>query len=197
MFFSVYQFHLARWIDRTAPPQSPYKYSELLTAFRRVLQAGLADLPEYGYDEEDVGRPGSPAEDITTLEFNDPRAIDFRNYLRTWFGKVPWSAIRKQEIYAWLCWAIFNAPFTTLDAQPPARRNVLSEVLGLIEKRAGAVIPDGSNPAIKPLLLTLDPVWISWRPFFWYVGVALSNAYMRHLLKTKWGASIRTYNGIE
>lgn len=131
------------------------------------------------------------------MEFNDPRAVDFRNYLRTWFGKVPWSKIHKYEMYSWLCWAIFNAPFTTLDALPSARQTVLREVLEMIEKRAGVAIPDGANPSVKTLLLTLDPVTIAWRPFFWYAGVTLSNYYIRRSFVTKWGATIATYNGLE
>ena len=67
----------------------------------------------------------------------------------------------------------------------------------MIEKRAGAEIPDGINPDIKPLLLTLDPVWISWRPFFWYAGVSLSNYYIRKHFVARWGATIATYHGIE
>ncbi|THG99314.1 hypothetical protein EW026_g3004 [Hermanssonia centrifuga] len=170
---------------------------ELQAAFKRVLQAGLADLPEHGYDEEDVGRPGSPEEDIIALDFTDPRAMDFRNYLRTWFGRVPWSSLRKREVYAWLHWSIFNAPFATLESLPQARQNVLREVLEMIEKRAGSPIPNGSNPEIKPLLLTLDPVSIAWRPLIWYAGVALSNYYRRRHFKSKWNAKIATYNGLE
>lgn len=50
------------------------------------VSAGLANLPEDGYDEEslDYERPGSPAESIIQLEPDDPRAIDFRNSLRTY-----------------------------------------------------------------------------------------------------------------
>lgn len=45
----------------------------------------MADLSADGKDEEswDSERPGSPAERIVQLEHDDPRAIDFRNYLRT------------------------------------------------------------------------------------------------------------------
>jgi hypothetical protein len=51
-----------------------------------VLKSGLANLSEDDFDEEalDEERPGSPAEEIEQLQFDDPRAIDFRNYLRTW-----------------------------------------------------------------------------------------------------------------
>ncbi|KAL0070692.1 hypothetical protein AAF712_001913 [Marasmius tenuissimus] len=63
----------------------PGKLVELQIAFTRVLKAGLAQLPEEGFDEEttDCPRPGSPAEEIVQLESHDPRAIDFRNTLRT------------------------------------------------------------------------------------------------------------------
>lgn len=179
------------------PANGTGNLTELQAAFRRVLQSGLADLPEYGYDEEDVGRPGSPEEDIIALERNDPRAADFRNYLRTWFGKVPWSYIRRHEMFAWIHWSIFNAPFTSFDVLPPARQKVLLEVLQLIEKRAGASIPEGSNPKAKPLLLTLDPVSVTLRPFIWYAGVALSNYYQRRHYETQWNATVSTYKGLE
>lgn len=196
MFFSVYHYHLARSVAGP-PPNDTDNFNELQAAFRRVLQSGLADLPEYGYDEEDVGRPGSPEEDIITLERDDPRAVDFRNYLRTWFGKVPWSSIRRHEMFAWLHWSIYNAPCTSVDALPPARRTVLHEVLQMLEKRAGASIPDGSNPDAKPFLLTLDPVSVTWRPFFWYASVALSNYYQRRQYESQWQATVSTYKGLE
>jgi len=51
-----------------------------------VIRAGLAKLPEEGFDEEslDVDRPCSPEENIEQLEATDPRAIDFRNSFRNW-----------------------------------------------------------------------------------------------------------------
>ncbi|GJE84212.1 alpha/beta hydrolase [Phanerochaete sordida] len=196
VFFSVYHHHLSRCIAGP-PPNIAGNLSELQAAFRRVLQSGLADLPEHGYDEEDVGRPGSPEEDIIALERSDPRAVDFRNYLRTWFGKVPWSHIRRDDIFAWLHWSIFNAPFTSFDALPFTRQKVLLDVLQMIEKRAGATIPDGSNPKAKPLLLTLDPISVSWRPFVWYAGVALSNYYQRRQYEAQWNAKVTTYKGME
>lgn len=83
--FSVYHYNLATFIGgpHLLPPN---KLSELQKAFTRVLQSGLADLPEDGFDEEtlDSERPGSPAEQVITLQRDDPRAVDFRNYLRTW-----------------------------------------------------------------------------------------------------------------
>lgn len=196
VFFSVYHFQLARSISGPSV-HGPGDLTELQTALRRVLQSGLAGLPEYGYDEEDVGRPGSPGEDITPLEFTDPRAIDFRNYLRNWFNRVPWSSIRKHQMYQWLHWSIFNGPFHGTEHVSEARKQVLEEVIELIERRAGAKIPDGSNPASTPMLLTLDPVNVMARPFIWYLGVALSNYYQRRQYESRWGCVISTYKGLE
>jgi len=86
VFFSVYHYNLAKFVSGPPPVQSP-NVVDLRAAFRRVLQAGLAGLPEHGpYDDEssDFEHPGSPAEFITTLAFDDPRAMDFRSYMRTW-----------------------------------------------------------------------------------------------------------------
>ena len=86
VFFTVYHYNLAKFISGPSPIGPP-NIVDLQAAFRRVLQAGLAGLPEQGpYDDEssDFDHPGSPAESITTLAFDDPRAVDFRSYLRTW-----------------------------------------------------------------------------------------------------------------
>lgn len=113
------------------------------------------------------------------------------------FGKVPWSAIHKQEMYAWLYWSIFNQPYTTLEALPHAHQVALKDVIGLMEARAGCAIPDGSNPAVKPLLLTLDPVSVVWRPFAWYAFVAVINLFLRRRMMRTWDCKFGTYHGLE
>ena len=110
---------------------------------------------------------------------------------------MPWSSIRRQEVFGWLYWSIFNAKFTSLEALPEPRRKILLEVLEMLEKRAGTTIPEGSNPECGPLLLTLDPVNVAWRPFVWYAGVAIGNAILRKRFQAKWNAKIGTYNGLE
>ena len=86
VFFSIYHYNLARFVSGPCPV-GPSNIVDLQAAFRRVLQAGLAGLPEDGpCDDEtlDFNHPGSPAEFITPLAFDDPRAVDFRSWLRTW-----------------------------------------------------------------------------------------------------------------
>ncbi|TBU32806.1 hypothetical protein BD311DRAFT_686062 [Dichomitus squalens] len=200
VFFSVYHYNLATFISGPSP-NGPGNLHELRKAFHRVLQAGLASLPEDGYDEDEetlkVDRPGSPEETLTVLEFDDPRAVDFRNYLRTWFRRVPWTSIRRHEMFAWLYWSIFNAPFPGYDKVSQTNQKVLDEVIELLEQRAGVKIPEGSNPAAMPLLLTIDPVTVSWRPLMWYAAVTLSNALLRRRFKNKWNAKVATFKDLE
>ena len=100
-------------------------------------------------------------------------------------------------MFAWLYWSVFNAPFAGIDKVSQTEQKVLHEVIQLIEYRAGAEIPEGSNPAASPLLLTLDPVNVSWRPLIWYAGIALSNAFLRRRFGTKWNAKVGTYKDLE
>ncbi|KAI1795198.1 hypothetical protein LXA43DRAFT_993885 [Ganoderma leucocontextum] len=198
VFFSVYHYNLTTFISGPSP-NGPGNFHDLRGAFQRVLQAGLASLPEDGYDEEslDVDRPGSPEETVTNLAFEDPRAVDFRNYVRTWFRRAPWSSIRRHEMFAWLYWSVFNAPFAGYDKVSQTEQKVLDEVIDLLERRAGIKIPEGSNPTVNPLLLTLDPVNVSWRPLIWYAGIALSNAFLRRRFRNKWNVKVATYKDLE
>ncbi|KAI0638154.1 hypothetical protein C8Q77DRAFT_414283 [Trametes polyzona] len=198
VFFSVYHYNLTSFISGPSPT-GPGNLHELQAVFKRVLQAGLASLPEEGFDEEtlDVDRPGSPAETLTVLDYNDPRAVDFRNYLRTWFGKVPWSSIRRHEMFSWLYWSMYNSSFPGIDKVSESHRKVLLEVIQMLEYRAGSKIPDGSNPAATPLLLTLDPINVAWRPLIWYACVTLSNMYLRRSLKSRWNLKIGMYKDLE
>ncbi|TFY78761.1 hypothetical protein EWM64_g5252 [Hericium alpestre] len=161
-----------------------------------LAEAGLASLPEDGFDEEtlDGERPGSPQEEIELLDAEDPRAVDFRTVLRTW---VPFSHIRKQEMFEWLYWAIFNARLPPLESLPTSHRAVLRDTLDMIQKRSGTIIPDGSNPAAKPLLLTLDPVVLSWRPLAWYLFVAAGDYLTRLHFWYKYHVQLYSKDGFD
>jgi hypothetical protein len=172
---------------------------ELQTAFMRVLKAGLASLPEDGFDEEtlETERPGSPAETIEQLEHDDPLAIEFRNVLRNWFGRAPWSSLRLQEVHGWLYWSIFNAPMPPLESLSPAHRAALDQSLDLLQKRTGSIIPEGSTPSIKPMRLTLDPVTIISRPCSWYTIITGVNLGIRKWLQYAWDTHYGSHNGLE
>ncbi|KAJ6515813.1 hypothetical protein C8R45DRAFT_957697 [Mycena sanguinolenta] len=198
LFFSVYHHHLATLVS------VPWKHNignipQLQLAFTRVLKSGLAVLPEEGYDEDslDLDRPGSPSEHITQLEPADPRGIEFRNVLRTWFARVPWSSIRRVQVKQWLYWSIFNKELPEEHNMPPSHQAILDETLELLEKRLGTRVPHGSNPAASPMRMTIDKVHIYGRPFFYYSLIAGVNWYLRTWYAKHWNLRHGNYKGLE
>lgn len=114
------------------------------------------------------------------------------------FGKVPWSTIHKHELRTWLYWSTFNAPLPPPEYISPSHRVVLDEAVDLIQKRSGTIIPEGSNPVVKPLLLTLDEVKVTlWRPLAWYAGVGISNWLLKKWYEHKWDVRYGNHNGLE
>lgn len=199
VFFSVYHYNLAKFVSGPSPIQPP-SIVDLQAALRRVLQSGLAGLPEDGpYDPEtlDFDHPGSPAEFITHLTFDDPRAADFRSYMRTWFRKAPWSAIRRHELRQWLYCSIFNAHMPSPESMSTLHRNVIDEAMELIEKRSGSRIPEGSNPTATPILLILDNVHIPFRPFFWYLLVSACHVLAHKFLEHHWDVEFGLHGDLE
>ncbi|KAI4525653.1 hypothetical protein K525DRAFT_234222 [Schizophyllum commune Loenen D] len=201
VFFSVHYYHLSRRVAGPTPV-GPGSLRELTIQFTRILKAGLASLPEDGFDEEttDAPRPGSPAEHIIQLERHDPRAVDFRHTLRNWFGGAPWSSIDVHHVRQWLYWSMFNAALPPLDTLPHTHRAALNETLDLLQKRAGTVLPERvaePSSAVKPILLTVDKVNIHWRPFTFYAALWVVNRTLRVWLMHKFNANYASYDGLE
>ncbi|KAJ7283568.1 hypothetical protein C8J57DRAFT_739016 [Mycena rebaudengoi] len=198
LFFSVYHYHLAALVS--APwTHGTGNIAQLQVAFARVLKTGLANLPEDGYDEEslDVDRPASPVELINQLDFNDPRSIDFRNVLRTWFGRVPWSSIRRVEIQKWIYWSIFNKDLPDSHLIPESHQAVLNDTLELLQKRLGTKVPEGSAPNCQPMRMTLDKVNVSARPFFYYIIFFSINWFLRGWYRRNWNLRHGNHDGLE
>ncbi|KAF8505788.1 hypothetical protein F5888DRAFT_1791769 [Russula emetica] len=198
VLFSIYYYILYKFVDGPCPIP-PGNTEEITLAYKRIVQTGLANITE-GVDNEealDLSHPASPAEPIKKLSPIDPRAIDFRNQLRNWFGGVPWSQIRRKEMCAWLYWTFYYEHMPDFDNIPPTRLNVLLDCLDLVEKRSGTTIPEGSNPDAQPRLLTLDPVIIRWRPLIHYLLVALSDFIMKQLLIRVWGMRLGSRYGLD
>ncbi|KAG9081089.1 hypothetical protein FRC07_014647, partial [Ceratobasidium sp. 392] len=183
---------------RAKPSVLPqYDLLYLRNLFTRILQTGLA--PAYPDTDDDIedeaagDRPGSPAEAIDRLEWDDARAIDFRQRLRTWFHKVEWSSISKEAMLSWLAWSCFNAPYEVV-IQHPANELVLREAMEMLEKRAGSklrsetdIAPSKKSGSMQPLRLTLDPIDVTGRPAICYAVTAMANLAFRAHLKRKFG----------
>ena len=65
------------------------------------------------------------------------------------------------------------------DQLPESHKTLMDEAVELLQMRVGCKIPEGSDPSIKPLRLTIDPVGVRARPLLWYLFVWLINAYVR------------------
>ena len=85
----------------------------------------------------------------------------------------------------------------SLDSMPATHRHAIEEGVDLVEKRSGSKIPEGSNPAVTPILLTLDDVQISFRPFLWYILVAALHILAHKFLEYHWSAKFDVYGDVE
>jgi hypothetical protein len=112
------------------------------------------------------------------------------------FGKIPWSKVRKQEVEAWIYWSIFNAPLPPPKEIPHARRVIVDEVFEMIQQRTGSQIPEGTS-GVPPLLLTVDPVNVTARPFLWYAIVATTIWLLRRRLRARHSVHFENFNGLD
>ncbi|KAG6821638.1 hypothetical protein H0H93_000147, partial [Arthromyces matolae] len=175
VLFSIYQYRLWRLVSSPAPcgPGDP---KEIQAAFKRLLQSGLAGLLVDDADEESC-RPRSPEEDIIQLEFDDPRAIDFRNALRPWFGNASWSSIKRHQVRQWLYWSIYNADMPPYDSLTASQQADMAVALDLLQKRCGANV-----------IL---------RPFAFYALVFLANSCLKKWLQYSKGVELGHHDGLE
>jgi hypothetical protein len=78
----------------------------------------------------------------------------------TRFNHAPWESLRRQNVLAWLSWSCFTLPYEE------AKKNrsfmtYLEKTMKTLEARTGTIIPEGYDPEISILRLTLDPVNVS------------------------------------
>ncbi|KAG8882946.1 hypothetical protein FRB97_007542 [Tulasnella sp. 331] len=181
--FSIYYNQLARVARAYKTPIARRDLHELQLMFTRVLQSGLA--PPITADSPP--RPGSPAEPITSLNHDDPRAMDFRAHFRLWFWGAPWSEVTRTAMLDWLSWNVFDKPVQKLDK---FQETVIKEGLVMIEKRTGGRLKDvrdNGKPHIVPLKVTQDEVYIHSRPAIVYIVVDTINRaakwYLEYLIR--------------
>lgn len=161
----------------------------------------MAQLPEDGGDEESLlnERPGSPEEDIIQLENDDPRAIDFRNSLRTWFCKVPWSSIKLHDLQRWVYWSMYNTEMPPHDQLPESHSKTMDTAIDLLHKRLGCqtVEPDPKDSKLRSMRLTIDPVQIWSRPLVFYSLVKSVNWWLRRHYRKSYTVRYGRHDGLE
>lgn len=85
----------------------------------------------------------------------------------------------------------------SLESMPATHRHAIEEAVELIEMRSGSKIPEGSNPAVTPMLLTIDDVHISFRPLLWYAFVAVGHIFAHKFLEHHWDVEFGVHGGVE
>jgi hypothetical protein len=196
--FSLHHWFLVDKLARRPAKIDQTELSYLRLIFNRILHVGLYDKPrpvmpprEYNGDTE------LNVDDIPALSFDDPRAVDFRNSLRTWFSRSSWSAISRTHMLSWLSWSMFNASF---DSMTEEQRALIVKALVMMERRTGARFPDkasnrGSGGDAKTLRLTLDPMSVSSRPLIAYFLINVAGIATMNWLEWKYGARYETTGG--
>ncbi|KNZ81507.1 hypothetical protein J132_00473 [Termitomyces sp. J132] len=194
VLFSIYQYYLWRVVSPPAP-YGPGDPGEIQAAFKRLLKSGLT--PPTNGGDEGSHRPGSPEEDIVQLEFDDPRAIDFRNALRPWFGNATWSSIKLHQVHQWLYWSIYNADMPSYESLTASQQAVMAGALNLLQKRCGCIFEEGSNPSVEIMRMTLDRANVILRPFTFYLAIFLTNLSLKKWFQYAWSVRFDHHNGLE
>ena len=113
------------------------------------------------------------------------------------FGRAPWSHIHAKEVEAWLHWCMFNTLLPPDEELSSVKRTLVRHTVKSLEMRAGKAFTIGSNPAVKPLLLTLDPVNVCARPFLLYLVVKVASVSLRKLCSHQFGLRYRRFGELE
>jgi hypothetical protein len=92
---------------------------------------------------------------------------------------------------------MFNADMPSCEQIPPLHKEALDDALTLLQKRTGTRFPEGSNPHITSLRLTIDPTFICWRPITFYVIIGLINRWLRHTYVNQFGATLERHENLE
>ncbi|KAI5481007.1 hypothetical protein MNV49_006193 [Pseudohyphozyma bogoriensis] len=134
----------------------------------------------------------------TPLSPEDPRARDFRDFLRLWFHNCEFDDICRLDMAEWLAWSLYGQPLDELVAEreawekaghPPLhvdgepdidedgldiegdKLGLVEHCVELVEARAARIFPPGRNVDVKVIRLTLDRVRVISRPLILYVFV--------------------------
>ncbi|KAL6300229.1 hypothetical protein BKA93DRAFT_542925 [Sparassis latifolia] len=120
--------------------------------------------------------PRPEREALFTKCFSSVRDTDMAT---GWFYSVPISAIKRDNMIEWLCWALFG---TRRDGLLKEWEEEIEGYLAKIENFQGHKYESGWNNAVQCMKVSLDPVVSLHRPLLWYLIVAVVDTYTGLLL---------------
>ncbi|WFC97971.1 hypothetical protein MYAM1_000691 [Malassezia yamatoensis] len=151
-----------------------------------------------------------------TLDYDDPRAVAFRESMMGWFIGLTPDQVTELDIREWLSWALFGKYYEQVldddrheepkQAHDLAKRELafLEEVVKLFAARSGiqhfpkeVQLTDAQQRAKRTMLLSLDPVRVSARPLSFYVIVRILNEFMRRMLKWRYNAQLYDIGSVQ
>lgn len=105
-------------------------------------------------------------------------ATDPEQYIRKviegWFLDVPILQIYRGNFASWCGWAFFGKDIALMSAAEVQENET---IIAYVEQMAGWRFPDGLNRDLVSARLTLDPVFATQRPFFFYASIWAVNAF--------------------
>ena len=173
--FSIYLRYLMikAGAKRVPPPVEP-----------EILETLLATCLEVGLPNADGSPPKKGKERVRSINGRLPpkRVSDnfegkvvtsesarvVREKMMRWFLGAKPEDLRADNVRQWLAWAFLGRELEeTKDV--PRIKQLVEESLEMLQRRIRYTFPEGYNPAVKSIRLTLDPLSINQRPIGHYI----------------------------
>ena len=103
----------------------------------------------------------------------DPE-LYIRKVIEGWFLDVPILQIYRGNFASWCGWAFFGKELDNMTAAEVAEN---LEIVAYVEHMAQWRFPEGFNKELMSARLTLDPVFVTQRPFFFYASIWCVNTF--------------------
>ena len=107
-----------------------------------------------------------------------------------WFLGAPISSIRHDNVSSWVSWAFFGHDEADMTA---AEKNENETYVSYISAQLQWTFPPGRNENVHSIRLTLDPLFATQRPFFYYAVISLVNHFGHFVL---WLLGYRRRRGV-
>ena len=135
-----------------------------IVAIAEVMFYVLVYIPKYRLCQRPALHPPIRSREQRRQVFQQgcDNIADPEQYLSKWFLGAPLSAIRRENVKEFYCWALLNR-----SSWGPDEEQELDEYADEFEELLGQKLRPGRGPA-KALRLTIDPVNILYRPLLWY-----------------------------
>lgn len=200
-----YEIASSRWWS------SIFHYCFLVWASIEVVFYFVLDYLHRKYTHIQKGRPSPRRPSKAYLRELLEKCVDAteeeeqEDQFTKWFYRAPLDTIGKDNVREWVAWTLFSKNLDELSSDNvhgEDEHEVVEEITEFFEERnlqrlyEGFRFPDGRNPNVKSMRLSLDPVRKSTRPFIFYAVVNSLN-YLAYIFFTRLGFVFHRHQGID